>query len=227
MLRSPLRSLILLCGLSLAGTVSSQAADDGLEVEGLRGQLPRGAAERVIGPRTDDFIACVTSRRSGNELLGGHVDLQLIIGSNGRVRVSRLATSAVGDTDAERCIVRIGTELVFPRPTGGDAEVTERLDFPLDADVRPPVDWREDRVRGLSADFARIAQRCRLADGSVRITAYVGRSGRALASGGFATAPSGDDEVSCIATAVRGLTFPDPGSYPAKVTFEVRGVAGR
>jgi hypothetical protein len=54
-------------------------------------------------------------------------------------------------------------------------------------------------------------------ESEVFVTAYVGRGGRPLSVGA-----AGDAEgtaLDCVAKAVSAWKFPDPGSYPAKVSF--------
>ena len=91
-----------------------------------------------------------------------------------------------------------------------------------DPEVRPPIAWTEERVRttaGPSID--RLAGRCRVAGGRVRVTAYVGRDGNVIDVGGYATVTSLDPTVSCVLDGARRLPMPSPGSYPAKVSFDV------
>ncbi len=213
-------SLLLVC---LALPVASQP-NDGFEVQGLRGTLPRQAAQQVLGARMDDFVACVTTRRARNELIGGATRLDLVIALDGSVRVARLLTSDLGDRDSERCLLRIAGALRFPAPTGGEANVQDTLRFPLDADVRPGLSWRAERVTAsASAALARIPARCRMGAGAVQVTAYVGPGGELLTAGAYATAPELDAKLDCVLGAVADLDFPEPGSYPAKVSFEVVG----
>src|SRR5689334_1119433 len=116
-----------------ASNVASQRpADDGLVVEGLRGQIPREAVSRVVSARMDDLIACVTARRGTNEMLAGSVTVAFVIAPNGATRVARIANSTVGDRTAERCMTTIAAGLRFPAPTGGEADASETLQFPID-----------------------------------------------------------------------------------------------
>lgn len=223
--RTPIVSFALasaVCASLVASAVSSQrAADDGLVVEGLRGQIPREAVSRVVTTRMNDLIACLTSRRGDNEMLAGSVTVAFVIGANGATRSARIANSTVGDRSAERCMTTIGASLRFPAPTGGDADASETLQFPIDPEVRAPLSWTDAQLEPTRAALGRLAGRCRVANGSVRVTAYVGRGGHVMNVGAFASTPALDSTLDCIASAVAAIEFADPGSYPAKVAFDV------
>lgn len=193
-------------------------------VEGLRGTISQSSASQVIGARRNDMIACVTSRRSVNDMIGGSLRVDFTIATNGTVRVARIESGDLGDRDSEKCVLRIASSLRFPPPTGGEATVDETLQFPLDGDVRPPLAWRAERVTGpASSQLSRIASRCRVSGGSIRVTAYVGRRGRVSDAGAFASVAALDAKLDCVVDAVEDLTLGDPGSYPAKVTFDIGG----
>jgi hypothetical protein len=42
-----------------------------------------------------------------------------------------------------------------------------------------------------------------------------------MSAGAATSGPEGADALGCVADAVREIDMPDPGSYPAKVSFEV------
>jgi len=218
----PLLGGTLLATGIVVGVPLARSQDDGLVVEGLRGTIPAAAVSQVVTARMDDLVRCVTSRASSNDVLSGSVTIGFVIAVDGTTRVARIASSDVGDVDAERCMTRIGSGLRFRRPTGGEADVTEQVRVPLDPEVRPPVVWTADRVsRTAGPSIARLATRCRVSGGRVRVTAYVGPGGNVMSVGGFASVPALDSTVSCVAEGVRRLPMPSPGSYPAKVSFDV------
>lgn len=218
----PVGFLVGLLGLAIAAPALTQ--DDGLVVEGLRGSIPVAAVSQAIAPRMDDLVRCATSREGRNELASGVVTVAFVIGRDGSTRSTRISASDLGDRDAERCMLQLAARIRFPAPTGGDAEASERIRIPLDAEVRPPVAWQEARARstaGVAID--RLGARCRVSGGEVRVTAYVGPSGNVVGVGGHASAPALDGTVNCVLDGVRRLPMPSPGSYPAKVSFVVRG----
>lgn len=221
-MRAVLVSALLIVGFSVPHVLSQPS--DGMVVEGLRGTIPQAAASQAIEARRAEMIACVTSRRAQNDLIGGTLRVDFIIATNGTVRVARLEAGDLGDRDAEKCILRVSSSVRFPQPSGGEANVHETLRFPLDPDVRPALSWRPERVtQPYGSQLSRIAGRCRISGGTVRVTAYVGRRGRVADAGAFASVPALDAKLDCVVSAVEDLVLADPGSYPAKVSFDLGG----
>lgn len=218
-------TLVLVSALGIVGVISSvRSQDDGLVVEGLRGTIPTAAVSQVVSARMEELVACVRTRAASNDLLAGSVTLGFVIAVDGTTRVARIKASDLGDRDAERCMVQIASRLRFPRPTGGEADASEQVRVPLDPEVRPPLVWTADRVgRTAGPAIGRLVSRCRVNGGRVRVTAYVGRGGNVVGLGGFASVSALDPVLSCVLDGARRLPMPSPGSYPAKVSFDVGG----
>lgn len=202
---------------------SQEVTDDGLEVSGLRGQIARESVARVFDARMTDLLDCALRRREGNELIAGTLSVALVIAPSGRVSGARVAASTLGDRQAERCVIETSSSFVFPAPTGGEAEVTHTFTLPLESDVRPPLAWDEARIRASLSGITRALGRCPMARGSVRVTAFVGPGGRLIGAGASASTPAADGAIDCALAALGRATFPEPGSYPAKVTFDLAG----
>jgi len=198
--------------------------DDGLEVEGLLGTIDARDVLRAMERQHPAFLRCFTLGYDDTELVAGEVVFALLVGAHGQVTDASLASSTVGHRQTERCLLEAAEAVTFPRPQGGDrAELSTPFAIDLPEDVRPPVGWDAARVADVaSAEAPAAREACGGGDGDVvyETTVYVGAGGQPLAAG-VTRDPMGApaDELDCIAEAVRGWAFPDPGSYPAKVTF--------
>ncbi|NLY93453.1 MAG: AgmX/PglI C-terminal domain-containing protein [Myxococcales bacterium] len=195
-----------------------EARDDGFAVEGLDGTISPQAVEAGVSSVLPAITDCFAARYDALEVLSGDFTLGFRIARDGRVASVKLLQSTVGDRETERCIVRAARTIRFAKPTGGEADASQSLGLDLPDDVRPPVAWpRERGARLVSANGGpSLKHRCGV-ESEVFVTAYVGRGGRPLAVGA-----AGDAEgtaLDCVAKAVSAWKFPDPGSYPAKVSF--------
>lgn len=201
---------------------AQSAPDDGMQVEGILGTIPRTAARNALQAKMPRFLQCFANRSAEVDVLGGRADLLFHVATDGSVAWARLTESTVGDRVTERCLLDVAATVRFPRPEGGEAEVTDAIDVPLPADVRPPLDWNEARVSQVVRRLAAARRSCRLGEATMNVTAYIGPGGEVLAVGAAASAREADETIDCVVEAVRAASFPDPGSYPAKVRFTLR-----
>lgn len=216
--------------LSSGGSSSSASAasedeepDDGLGVEGLLGTMSEAAINRGMERGMDSIFRCFQRRYPEVEFLGGDIEFYFRVTLSGHVRYVYLRNSTLGDREAERCLVAAAQRFRFSQPEGGEAEFAAPLSLEAPEDVRPPVEWRASRVSSLvRSEGAVVLGDCSVAADSLSITAYVDRGGRVRAVGASIDDPEGAAALDCVAEHVMGWSMPDPGSYPAKVTFSLR-----
>ncbi len=200
--------------------------EDGLEIEGILGSLAQSTITRAMQSRMGRFAACFETRYDAIPVLGGAATLAFRVRRDGSVRWVHLVASTVGDRETERCLLSSARGMRFsPGPQGGEAEFQDTLDLQTPDDVRPPVAWPASRVRTLLRRHGAALRACRASGEALSITAYVDPGGT-LAAAGVAFAPedpSGDSDeaLDCVRRALDSWRFPDPGSYTAKVSFEV------
>jgi hypothetical protein len=202
------------------GDEEEEVVDDGVEIEGLMGTLSSAEISRMLEPRMQRFAQCFSSRYGELELVGGEIELAFRVARDGSVLWVIPHASSIGDRITERCLLDAARSSRFPEPHGGEAEFRYPLAFDPPEDVRPPLNWDESRVSDQVATQARTVRSC--GSGPVSVTVYIGRGGDVMAAGVATTDPEHADALDCVADAVREWTMPDPGSYPAKVTFEIR-----
>lgn len=203
---------------STSGSEAIQHEGDGVAIEGLMGTISQMAVQRGIEPKMERFLGCFTRRYGQVELLGGHIEMAFRIHRDGTVRWVYPRASTIGDRETERCLLDTAASIHFSRPAGGEAEFAYPLDLDPPEDVRPPLVWDATQVASQVESNAGSIASC---GRGFSVTAYVDRGGRVMAVGASTSDPDNAANLDCVASAVREWTMPDPGSYPAKVTFSL------
>lgn len=193
--------------------------NDGVGVEGLMGTISAMAVQRALEPKIGRFFSCFSQRSRDVEVLGGRIVLAFRIRTDGSVLWVYPRESNIGDRETERCMLEVAANTQFSRPQGGEAEFAYPLELDTAEDVRPPTFWDSsrvmsnvERVRGEIVDCG---------SGPFHVTVYVAPGGRVIAAGASTSEQTQSEALDCVADAVRGWAMPDPGSYPAKVSFDL------
>jgi hypothetical protein len=212
------------------------------------GSIDEAATKKTFVQLQSQLGACHTEGLKRIEYLAGDVKFFLRIGQDGRVRYAYLEESTMGDRDTEKCQLDVLTAAQWPRPEEGEAEVRNGMGF--DSPSRPPTDWPSDKIALVLAKQADEALKCKEgAKGTFHVTAYVApgpprshekaahakapharsaHGGNNGAGEGHVTAvgvavpgKDGEAKVDCIVSAVKEWHMPSPGSYAAKVSFNL------
>ncbi len=188
------------------------------------GTIPDYKIHERLEPKLPAFQDCFDRRAAQLEVVGGQIELYFRVSLDGRVSWVYPRQSSIGDRETERCVLAIAAATRFPEPQGGgEAEFAWGFEIPPPDDVRPPVDWDEARVRAAVRQGAHAIRACRGTEhASYIITAYVAPGGQVMSAGTAAGDQVPPQQLDCVSDAVREWQMPDPGSYPAKVTFTVR-----
>lgn len=194
---------------------------DGVSIEGLMGSISADAVRQTMEPRLPKFLPCFAKRYNTVEVLGGRFEMSFRIKTDGSVLWVYPKSSTIGDRLTEKCLLDKARGIRFSRPQGGEAEFSYPLELDPPEDVRPPVDWSGGKVTEAVSTHA--------ADWScgkgLRITAYVKPGGTVITAGASVADPKDpaatDADLDCASDAVKGWSLPDPGSYPAKFSFDL------
>ncbi len=185
------------------------------------GSIDPKATHKVFRSLDPTFDHCEETALRRVDVLSGDLNIFVRIGLDGKPKYAYLLESTVGDYETEKCFVDAVLQAKFPRPEGGDAEVKYQTNLKA-TPTRPATDWPSERV----ANIISRARTCK--DGSsarYQVTLYVGpqggKAGRVLSVGVAAAENGADERVSCIVRMVQAAHVPTPGSWPAKVTFEL------
>ena len=127
---------------------------------------------------------------------------------------------AIGDRVTEKCMLDVLRAKSWPKPVGGEVGIAQGgIGFDMINDVREPTEWSsEDAAPGLDKLNGKL-NACKNGKGGFEVTLYVDTDGNVLSAGATPPDEEGEKSVDCIVDALKGATFPSPGSWPAKVTF--------
>lgn len=195
-------------------------ANDGLQVSGIFGTIPPRSVEATLEPRVGRFMRCFEARTDQLAFLSGEIRMTFRVRVDGSVASVFPSHSSLGDLESERCVLEVARRARFPEPAGGEAEVTWGFAFDAPTDVRPPVELPENALTDALPDGEPLLQSCG-AEGVFQVTAYVAPGGRVVAAGGSPPDARSAPSLDCILEKIRTWELPDPGSYPAKVSFSL------
>jgi hypothetical protein len=191
-----------------------------MEVSGLLGTIPERKIHATLEPKLPSFQRCFMHGAERVELISGSMQFYFRVALDGRVEWVYPRASSVGDRPTEQCLLEIAKAARFPEPKGGGAaEISWGFEFDASETARPPVAWDEARVQSVLATERAALEDCGVAGGALLVTAYVAPGGQVLAAGASAPGREAAERIDCVLEAVRGWHMPDPGSYPAKVSF--------
>jgi hypothetical protein len=235
-MRQAFMSLAVVCGLQAGGCGGDAPAPEpepepqasvgfeqpkrqGMEVSGLMGTIPERKILAVLEPKLPKFQRCFFDGSRDVEHIGGEIELYFHVNLAGEVVWVYPRKSTVGHRATEQCILAEAQRAKFPEPKGGDAaEIAWGFAFDSSA-PRPPVDWSASDIGPALAENEGLAASC--GGGRFSVTAYVAPGGQVIGAGAAADSETSAPNIDCIVEKVAGWSMPDPGSYPAKVSFEL------
>jgi hypothetical protein len=193
-----------------------------LSMSGQLGSLDEGKVAETFNRLLPKFGECLAQAASRVEFIGGHAKFFIRIATDGTAKWAYLAESTIGDRDAERCMLSAAKAARWPVPAEGEGQAQKAFDFDPSPDVRDAVPWGPDRVaKALASARAKLGQCTQAAPGHYRATVYVRTNGTALAAGVTPPDERGEAAAECLVDVIKGMRFPSPGSWPAKVMFDV------
>jgi len=225
--------LVVACGSSEKPAPKSAAEgnDEGSERRGSStieasaeiGALDEGKVDKIFNKSLRDLQACLDSGAKRVEFLGGGVAFFIKVDPNGKVAHAHLEQTSIGDRQTEKCMLDALKKKDWPPPQGGQVGLARKsFEFDPPNDVRPPTEWGSDRVSSALGKASDDIKKCKGdAPGSYAATMYVDTSGQVLGIGIAPPDERGEEAVDCLVDVVRGIKFPSPGSWPAKVTFSL------
>jgi hypothetical protein len=197
------------------------------QVEGLMGTLPQFAIQSKLRPRMREFARCFAERSEDVEMLGGRIKLAFRVATDGSVKWVYPKSSTIGDRKTEKCILEVASEVQFRDPTGGEAEFSWPFERTPPSDVRPATEWEPSKLEDvLEENASDVVSECRPKgkQETFDLTAYVGPGGETMAVGASAKNHESGEAIDCVVEKIKEWEMPDPGSYPAKVTFELKEI---
>jgi hypothetical protein len=191
----------------------------GMDVSGLMGTIPERKILAVLEPKLPKFQRCFFDGSSEVEWIGGEIELYFHVNLEGVVEWVYPRKSTIGHRATEQCILAEAKRAKFPGPKGGDAaEISWGFAFDSSA-PRAPVEWGADEISAPLSEHSDAASSC--GGGRFDVTAYVAPGGQVIGAGAAADSETSAEQIDCVVQNVTGWTMPNPGSYPAKVSFEL------
>jgi hypothetical protein len=221
--------LLLACG---EGAPVAKTADDTPQTEEERGSRPQvqgeigGLDEQKVNTAFESSLSglqrCLNQGASRVEFLGGSVAFFIKIGMEGQVEAAYLEKSTLGDRDTEKCMLDAVRSKKWPKPVGGEHGLARKsFDFDPPNDVRAPADYDQDHLNKALGKISDKLDSCKDAKGSYEATIYVGTDGTVLSAGVTPPDEQGEGSIDCLVSTLKSASFPSPGSWPAKVTFQL------
>jgi hypothetical protein len=205
-----------------AGGEQPSAHGSGMQVEGILGTIPPRKIEATLQAKLPVFQRCFFEGTGEVEMLAGHMKFYFHVELDGRVAWVHPRGSSIGHRATELCLLRAAQQVRFPAPKGGGpAEFVWGFEIEPQSGVRAALPWPEAKVsRAVAAHHAELAA-CDVGDAHYIVTAYVAPGGSVLAAGAAADSQAASEKIDCLLDAIRAWRLPDPGSYPAKVSFNL------
>jgi hypothetical protein len=198
-------------------------AEDDMGVSAEVGGLNQDKVKRVFNRAMKGFTNCLTEGWERLEFMSGEVNFYVAVDRDGSVKHTYLEQSTLGDRQTEKCMLQVIRDQQWPKPVGGKVgEARNSLIFDAPDDVRPPVDWAPDEILDALEKVRGDVEGCK--QGTTRafeITMYVGTDGKPIAVGAAPPGVEADLAIDCMVGVLMGAKFPSPGSWPAKVTFQL------
>jgi hypothetical protein len=193
-----------------------------MQVYGQLGSLDERKVDETFQRLVPKLGDCVAEGARRIEFLAGRVKVSVRIDMQGRVKWTYLSESSIGDRDTEKCMLAAVKSASWPPPLEGEGEAEKAFDFDLSPDVRDAVAWDAADVRKqIQGAHGRLVQCVRAARGVYRATVYVDTGGSVLGAGVAVPDERADGAADCVVDVIKSVKFPSPGSWPAKVTFDV------
>lgn len=198
------------------------AAKAALKVRSELGSVDPGAVKHAFGALDDKFMGCQKQALDRIEVLSGSVKFFVRIGEDGAARWTYLEGSELGDRETEKCLLDAVRAARWPKPDGGEAEARYGMELPLQS-TRPASDWSSDKVANALGKHGDAIDKCKAGgSASFHATMYVGPGGKVLGAGVATSTRDGEDHTDCLADVLRKMKgLPSPGSWPAKVGFDL------
>jgi hypothetical protein len=193
-----------------------------IEMGGELGAIDERKADEIFASLLPAFERCLKQGAEQVEFLGGAVNFFVKVDLEGNVH-SHLEESTLGDRETERCMLGAIRKKTWPKPVGGEVGYARKsFDFDPPNDVRAPEEWPSDRATdALEKISSKIASCKDGVRGKFGATMYVDTDGKVLAVGVTPPDETGEESVDCLVGVLKDAKMPSPGSWPAKVSFQL------
>jgi len=204
----------------------NRAPKPGLQMQQELGSLDPKKAAAAFDRVNPKILACQVKNLKRLDYLAGDAKFYARLDTTGKVKWIFFEESQIGDRDTEKCVLDVLTNAAWPAPEGGEGELHKQFGYDLQ-DAREPVAWGPEKASAQIAAASDQVKQCRGRGGkdmTFHVTAYVepdGKHGKVSAAGVAANSKEAAEKADCIADVVKGMKFPSPGGYAAKISFSL------
>jgi hypothetical protein len=202
--------------------------DDGAKkavpaVESEIGALDEMKVKQAFQRSSEKLSACFAGGVQRLPYLSGEIRFVIRVGRDGSARWAYVKESTLGDRETEACMLSVLKSSGWPKPVGGEGLAENSFAFDPGGDERPPVAWTPEQLGAPYRRAKGALVQCRKKAGTkgLRATLYVETDGKPSAIGVSGADEKGEAAVDCVLGALKGLKFPSPGSYAAKVSVTI------
>jgi hypothetical protein len=187
------------------------------------GAMPEEESVYAFKESFDGIRDCFVAGAQRLEFLGGRISLQVWVDEHGKPQTVFADQSTLGDRKTEQCMFDALKTAAWPKPVGGPIAMAQNsFEFEVTGDVRPPVNWDEGQIESALDQKRSQINECKAgARQKFLATVYVDTNGEALAVGMAAPDRTQEMHSECLVDLLANLTYPTPGSWPAKVSFQL------
>ncbi|AKT41829.1 AgmX/PglI C-terminal domain-containing protein [Chondromyces crocatus] len=202
---------------------TARRGGSGMGISAEIGALDEADTQAVFEKAAGKLMRCFEQGMRRVPYLGGEVRLAARVTESGGARWVYVKDSTLGDRQAETCMVETLRGVSWPKPVGGEGLAENSYHFDPSADERPPVSWSADALGAPFQDALPRLTSCRkdAGTGVMKATLYVDPDGKVVSAGVSGSDDRAEAAASCVVDALRGVTFPSPGSYDAKVSVTI------
>lgn len=206
-----------------SGQGERKSGGSGLSASAEIGALDEGKVQKTFQSALGDLQKCLAEGARRNELEGGDIAFFLKIDTSGSVIHAHAEKSTIGDRETEKCMLSSLKRKKWPEPQGGDVGLARNsYGFDMPNDVREPTAWDKGRVDATVAEISSKIDECKSgARAQLTATVYVDPEGAALSAGVSSSDESGEAAADCVVGVLKSAKYPSPGSWPAKVSFDL------
>ncbi len=199
-----------------------------VSVRGIEGTLSSYDVRDTMERRNDEFAACHEPRAVVVPVLAGRVEFGIQVQADGKVGHVDVRESDLGDRVLERCFAEVISRTPFPRPHGGQANVTYTMMLEPARPGHEAENWSVEHIeRALAKRASPLRENCGLAPrAGLVVTAYVNPNGRVVAAGVSARDGVSDEQADCVAEELRSWPMPKSKRGMAKVSFALNDGPG-
>ncbi len=230
-------SLLVLCAVSCGGSrppaeapaSEARSTDDDYDptanigATAEIGALPEEETVHAFQGSFEPIQSCFIAGSKRLEFLSGEIAFNVVVGSDGSAKDVFAERSTLGHRETERCMFDALRKVRWPKPVGGPIGIAQNgFVFEMADDVRPPLQWDDLDVDALLTEHADAVAECKGQHrGRYTATVYVDTDGRAMSAGIAPPDKHAEAASDCLTNVLSEVTYPSPGSWPAKVTFSL------